>query len=68
MKIIFRGDLLKYKRKKLKISQSTLAQKLGVSRINVYRWENSLSVPSPEQIGKLLFVLKIDFFDIFKLR
>lgn len=59
-----RGDIIRRKRKKLRMSQSEFARKLHTNRSTVYRWEAMLSEPQVEQLAEILAVLEIDFFDI----
>lgn len=56
------GDNLKNLRKKKKISQESLAEKVGVSRQSVSKWECSESYPNMDNIFKLcdIFHCKIN--------
>lgn len=61
---------LKEKRKEQKMTQQELAQKMGVSRRQIIKWEKKEQMPSPRNIEKLEKVLElskvkliIDFFN-----
>ena len=53
------GNYLYLLRTKLKISQSQLAEKLGITNKAVSKWENSKSKPSIIQLKKLAEIFDV---------
>ena len=47
------------------IQLSDLSEKLGVSRITLYRWLNGTRSPSSEHIIKIILITGIDANDLF---
>lgn len=47
-------DQLKYVRRKLKLTQEQLAQKIGISKVTIARWESSDVEPHMISYGKFL--------------
>ena len=52
------GKIIKYERKKLKLTQHQLAAKLGIPRSDISNWESSFS-----QVNIKNLILLADFFD-----
>ena len=59
---MFNGELLADLRARKKLTQQQLADKLGVSRRNVVRWENGEVCPGAETIKELskIFHIKME--------
>ncbi len=57
MKII--GERLRWLRESMHLSQAKVAEHIGISQASVNRYENDLSVPSPETL-----LWYADFFDV----
>ena len=55
------AEIIKHAREGLGMTQEDLAEKLGVSRQAVSKWELGASVPSPENLGILEEVLGVSF-------
>ena len=53
------GRNIKYFRNKLKISQTMLAQKVGVTQGTVSMWENDVIEPTASYVVKLCNVLEV---------
>ena len=54
---IKQGDYLKKLRTENKLSQEKLAEKLGVSRQSISKWEQGYAVPDTDNMFKILSVL-----------
>lgn len=56
------GEKFKDLRKKINISQEELAEKIGVSRQTVTKWENDLGLPDIENLKNIasLFNISVD--------
>lgn len=54
------GEIIRSRRKEIKMSQEELAKALGVTQGNVSQWENGETTPRVEKLGKLAEVLGID--------
>jgi transcriptional regulator with XRE-family HTH domain len=54
------GERLTVLRKRLKLRQADLAERVGVSRMTVSAWERGEAVPASENLGKLAQVLQVD--------
>ena len=52
------GDRIRIRRKALKLSAETLAEKLGVIRNTIYRWEAGERTPSDEDKRRLAIALE----------
>lgn len=55
---------LKKQRKKLKLTQEELAEKIGVTQKDISRWENYMHKPSQENLQKLAEALDCTVDDI----
>ena len=55
------GDVIKTKRKELKITQRELADRVGVDFTYISKIENDVLLPSEGIIRKMCNVLKLDF-------
>ena len=53
-------SILKEKRKEMKMTQSELAERVGVSRRQIIKWEKREVMPSPRHIEKLGKILELD--------
>ena len=53
------GEYIKYKRQTLRYSQKQLAERLGVSKQAVSKWESSTTVPDIMTIPEIACVLKV---------
>lgn len=58
-------DLIKFYRNEKKISQEELAEKLGVSRVTITRYENGTRVPSIDMLRKIAKALDVPPIRIF---
>lgn len=58
-------DLIKLYRNEKKISQEELAEKLGVSRVTITRYENGTRVPSIDMLRKIAKALDVPPIRIF---
>lgn len=54
------GEIIRNRRKAIKMSQEELAKALGVTQGNVSQWENGDSMPRINKLEKLAEVLGID--------
>ena len=54
-----RDKSIKYYRKKLKMRQSDLAKKLGITNTNMSFYENKLRYPTPELAERIAQILKV---------
>lgn len=54
------GERISCSRKKLKLSQEQLAEKMDVSRQTVYRWEANLVIPNTDRLKALCEILDVD--------
>lgn len=52
-------DRIRYHRRKLKLSQEELAERLNVSRQTVYKWESGSSLPDSNNLMALCIELSI---------
>ena len=52
-------------RKGAGLTQSELAQKIGVTIQTISRWENGISIPSPKRIKQMADLFNVDGSDIF---
>ncbi|MCH5385349.1 XRE family transcriptional regulator [Limosilactobacillus reuteri] len=52
-------------RKGAGLTQSELAQKIGVTIQTISRWENGMSIPSPKRIKQMADLFNVDGSDIF---
>ncbi|WP_323065215.1 helix-turn-helix transcriptional regulator, partial [Limosilactobacillus reuteri] len=52
-------------RKGAGLTQSELAQKIGVTIQTISRWENGTSIPSPKRIKRMADLFNVDGSDIF---
>lgn len=52
-------------RKGAGLTQSELAQKIGVTIQTISRWENGMSIPSPKRIKRMADLFNVDGSDIF---
>jgi transcriptional regulator with XRE-family HTH domain len=59
-------EMIKRRRKALKLSQEALAEAAGVSRFSVMRWESGETDPEPRQVNPLAKVLQVDPLDVFR--
>lgn len=55
------GDKIAFHRRKCKMTQEVLAEKLNVSRQSVYKWEANISLPKIEKLYQLTSILSIDY-------
>lgn len=62
----FLGKRIQRERKKLKITQEELAEKIGISRAYMGYIEQGRNIPSLEVINKIAKVLKIPLHELFK--
>ena len=62
------GEVIKKKRKEKKISQVKLAELIGVSQTDIWRWEKDIHEPSLKFIYKLCDVLEFDLSDLISTR
>ncbi|MCK5161018.1 MAG: helix-turn-helix transcriptional regulator [Candidatus Aureabacteria bacterium] len=53
------GQNIKKYRKRRKLTQVQLAEKIGVVQSNVHRWEANLITPSIDTVKKLSKILKV---------
>lgn len=60
------GEKIKYLREKERMSQEELAEKIGVSRQAVTKWENGGGIPDLNNIKKLVAIFNISYDDFFK--
>lgn len=60
------GKKIAYFRKKANLTQEDLAEKMGVSRQAVYKWEHNLSTPEIQKLEKLITLFNITYNDLFK--
>lgn len=51
---------MKYYRKKLKLTQENLAERLGYSKQAISNWENEKNVPSDEDIVKMAYIFGVE--------
>lgn len=58
------GSRIRQKRAEQNISQEYLAEKLGVSRQSISKWENGQSDPSTKKLGQLAQILHMDVSDL----
>lgn len=58
------GLKIKEARKKKKITQTELADKIGVSKYTVAKYEQSQRIPKLETITKIVDALEIDFWEV----
>lgn len=58
------GENIKTLRKQKGYSQETLAEQLNVVRQTVSKWENGLSVPDAEMLGRIAELLEVSVSDI----
>lgn len=61
------GELTKYKRQKLGLTQEELAQKLDIPKRELIFWEQLGTHINPRKIGLLASILGIDIMDLFPL-
>jgi transcriptional regulator with XRE-family HTH domain len=59
-------EMLKRRRKALRMSQESLADAAGVSRFSVMRWEGGDGAPEPDLIVPLARALQVDPLDVFR--
>lgn len=59
------GKSIKALRERERWSQSDFARKLEVHKNLAYRWENGLSVPHPDHIGKMCELFGVDEYTLF---
>ncbi|MGK4239842.1 helix-turn-helix transcriptional regulator [Limosilactobacillus reuteri] len=52
-------------RKGAGLTQSELAQKIGVTVQTISRWENGISIPNPKRIKQMADFFNVDGSDIF---
>lgn len=55
---------IKYFRNSHKMTQETLALKLGVTRQTVSKWENGISVPDADTLNKIADILDVSVIDL----
>ena len=55
------SEKIVFMRKKRGISQGRLAQKMGVSRQTIYKWEADLNTPEFKKIERLAEILDISY-------
>ena len=55
---------IKYFRISHKMTQETLALKLGVTRQTVSKWENGISVPDADTLNKIADILDVSVIDL----
>lgn len=58
------GQLIKAARKKAKMTQAELAQKLGISYVGVSQWENDLRNPKYETLRRIADALGCDWLEL----
>ena len=63
-KDLFKTHPIKKQRKKLKLTQEELAEKIGVSQKDISRWENYMHKPSQDSLQKLAKALDCTVDDI----
>jgi len=63
-KVKFNGEKLFKIRKKKRMSQETLAERVGVTRQTIYSWESNQRLPDVEKVGRLCKVLNINLSDL----
>lgn len=60
------GKKITLYRKKASLTQEDLAERMGVSRQTIYKWENDLAYPELRKLERLTEVLNISFDDLLK--
>ena len=55
---------IKYFRTSHKMTQGTLALKLGVTRQTVSKWENGISVPDADTLNKIADIFDVSVIDL----
>ena len=56
--LCFQGDMLRKARREMRMTQSELADEIGVHRITMARWESGTSEPTSEQIDQIAFACR----------
>lgn len=57
---------IEYQRKKAKLTQQELAQRMGVSQANVSQWETGAAFPTADKLPELAKVLGCTIDELFK--
>lgn len=68
MKVIFRGKLIKQKRKMLGLSQRDLAKLTKLKQSNICRWEKSKNIPNIVSLAKIALVLRADITEFIEIK
>ena len=68
MKVIFRGKVIKQKRKILKLSQRDLAKLTKIKQSNICRWETSKNIPNIVSLAKIAQVLNADITEFIEIK
>lgn len=58
------GQLIRAARKRAKMTQSALAEKLGISYVGVSQWENGIRNPKYDTIKKIASALNVDWTEL----
>jgi len=53
-------------RRRKRLSQQRLADRIGISRVNLCRLENGRQFPSPENLDRLALILEVDVSSLFR--
>lgn len=58
------GQLIRAARKRAKMTQAELAEKLGISYVGVSQWENGIRNPKYDTIKKIATALNVDWTEL----
>lgn len=61
------GELIKEKRKEMKMSMREFGDLVGSTAVAINNWEKGKTIPSMKKIGKLAKVLDIDFDTLYEM-